>query len=72
MADRNDALPAMDLTLRVVSLMDDFWEESLVNVACVFLLAGFNAFWAKRQLVLATNRIKKKHCRSIFAHINGC
>ena len=72
MADRNEALLAMDLTLRVVSLMDDFWEESLVNVACVFLTDGFNSFWAKRVLVLVTSRIKKKHCRSVFAHINGC
>jgi hypothetical protein len=72
MADRNEALPAMDLTFRVVSLMDDCWEESLVNVICVFLSEGFDSFWAKRLLVLVNSRIKKKHCRSVFAHINGC
>jgi hypothetical protein len=72
MADRKEALLAMDLTLCVVSLMEDFWDESLLNVASVFLAEGFSTFWAKRLLVLVNSRIKKKHCRIVFAHINGC
>jgi hypothetical protein len=72
MADRSEAFPAMDLTLRVVSLIDDFLEVSAANATGVFLLADFNSFWAKRLLVLANSKIKKKHCRIVFAHINGC
>jgi hypothetical protein len=72
MAERKEALPAMDLTLWVVSLMEDFLDESLLNVASVFLAEGFSTFWAKRLLVLVNSRIKKKHCRIVFAHINGC